>query len=45
VFRQTEGRNGWVDAAVDPATASGLEDNILARARELRLAAVGEEQG
>ena len=45
VFRQTEGRDGWVDAEVDPTTASGLEDNILARARELRVAALGEQQG
>ncbi|MGI9417197.1 MAG: DUF3576 domain-containing protein [Geminicoccaceae bacterium] len=38
VFRQTQGKNGWVDAEVDKATAAGLEDNILRRARELRLA-------
>ncbi len=41
VFRQTGGGGGWVDAEVDPATARGLEDNILKRARELRLAAAG----
>lgn len=38
VFRQTQSKGGWVDAEVDKATASGLEDNILNRARELRLA-------
>ena len=38
VFRQTRGKSGWVDAEVDKATATGLEDNILERARELRLA-------
>jgi len=38
VFRQTSSENGWVDAAVDKTTATGLEDNILKRARELRLA-------
>ena len=38
VFRQTRGKSGWVDAEVDKATATGLEDNILKRARELRLA-------
>lgn len=38
VFRQTHGKSGWVDAEVDKATATGLEDNILKRARELRLA-------
>ncbi|MGI9489532.1 MAG: DUF3576 domain-containing protein [Geminicoccaceae bacterium] len=38
VFRQTNGKVGWVDAEVDKATATGLEDNILRRAQELRLA-------
>lgn len=38
VFRQTKGKVGWVDAEVDKTTAAGLEDNILKRARELRLA-------
>jgi hypothetical protein len=42
VFRQTNGSRGWVDAAVDDGTAAGLEDNILKRARELRLASTGE---
>ena len=42
VFRQVNGGKGWVDAPVDKATASGLEDNILTRARELRLAATGD---
>ena len=38
VFRQVRKDNGWVDAPVDPATATGLEDKILTRARELRIA-------
>lgn len=38
VFRQTRGKVDWVDAEVDKTTATGLEDNILKRARELRLA-------
>jgi hypothetical protein len=38
VFRQVKGDNGWVDAEVDQTTAAGLEDNILRRAQELRLA-------
>lgn len=38
VFRQTFGKKGWVDAEVDKATATSLEENILKRARELRLA-------
>ena len=38
VFRQTKGATGWTDAAVNPDTAVRLEDAILTRARELRLA-------
>ena len=38
VFRQTLGPQGWTDAAVNPETATKLEDAILTRARELRLA-------
>jgi hypothetical protein len=45
VFRQTSGENGWVDAQVDPTTATGIEDSILTRARELRIAALGPAEG
>lgn len=38
VFRQTQGRNGWEDAAVAPETATELENVILTKARQLRLA-------
>ena len=38
VFRQVRKDGGWVDAAVDPATTTALEDKILTRARELRIA-------
>ena len=38
VFRQTREAAGWTDAAVNPDTATKLEDAILTRARELRLA-------
>jgi hypothetical protein len=38
VFRQTKSGDAWVDAAVNPDTAVKLEDAILTRARELRLA-------
>lgn len=39
VFRQTRESDGnWVDAKVDPKTARQMEDAILARARELRIA-------
>ncbi|HEY8950576.1 MAG TPA: DUF3576 domain-containing protein [Rhizomicrobium sp.] len=37
-FRQTKSADGWVDAQVNPDTANKLEDAILVRARELRLA-------
>jgi hypothetical protein len=44
VFRQTNGTNaGWVDAAVDANTATAIEDNILTRARELRIAAINTQ--
>ena len=39
VWRQTKDADGnWLDAPVDPKTASELEDKILTRARELRIA-------
>ncbi|HKD21103.1 MAG TPA: DUF3576 domain-containing protein [Rhizomicrobium sp.] len=38
VFRQTKTGAAWTDAAVNPDTAVRLEDAILTRARELRLA-------
>ena len=40
VFRQANGENGWRDVEVDPKTATDIEDNILTRARELRIAAM-----
>jgi hypothetical protein len=39
-FRQTHSADGWVDAQVNPDTANKIEDAILTRARELRLASV-----
>ena len=33
---------GWINAAVAPATATNLENEILTRARQLRLAATGQ---
>ncbi len=41
VFRQTKAADGWADAAVSGDTATKLEDAILTRARELRLASEG----
>ncbi len=38
VFRQTRNGAGWADATPTPDTAHKLEDAILTRARELRLA-------
>jgi Domain of unknown function (DUF3576) len=44
VWRQTRAEAGdWLDASVDPKTASQLEDRILTRARELRIAAASSE--
>lgn len=40
VFRQVREGEMWADAPVDPATATRLEDKILTRARELRIASV-----
>lgn len=44
VFRQVASGTGWLDAPVDTATARDIEDRILTRARELRIAQV-ESQG
>lgn len=39
VFKQTLGSGGWTDATVDQQTHADLENAILTRARELRIAA------
>ena len=42
VFRQQmAGPRGWVEAPVDPKTGRELEDTILTRARQLRVAQAG----
>jgi hypothetical protein len=38
VFKQVQGAGGWTDAVVDEDTAPQIENAILTRARELRLA-------
>jgi len=39
VFRQVKNsKGGWEDASVSPATASSIENAILTRAREIRIA-------
>jgi Domain of unknown function (DUF3576) len=38
VFRQTKESGNWVDATVAPATAGSLENAILTKARQIRLA-------
>ena len=43
VFRQTRSNEGWVDAPVNAETSVKLEDAILTRARELRLATAGSK--
>jgi hypothetical protein len=45
VFRQMNGDSGWADATVEPTTGTGIEDSILTRARELRIAALGPATG
>jgi hypothetical protein len=45
VFRQTNTAGQWADATVDPGTKTGIEDSILTRARELRIAALGTAAG
>jgi hypothetical protein len=42
VFRQVKNGNVWQDAQSSPDTAHKLEDSILTRARELRLATLGQ---
>ena len=44
VFRETRNEDGlWVPAPVSPETALKLEDAILVRARQIRVASSGEE--
>ncbi len=40
VFRQQRGQAGWIDASVDVATRTQIENNILTRARELRISSL-----
>ena len=40
VFRQTGDAGVWADAAVDPETPAQIENAILTRARQLRIAAL-----
>jgi hypothetical protein len=42
VFRQVRGANGWSDAQTNPDTGIRLENAILSRARELRLASIAQ---
>lgn len=41
-FRQTEKNGTWHDAPVDSATTTQLENTILTRARQLRVAQTGQ---
>jgi len=40
VFRQQRDAADWVDAGVDDGTPVEIENNILARARELRISSL-----
>lgn len=43
VNRQLRGADGsWYEAAVDPATPASLEDAVLTRARQMRIAQLGQ---
>ena len=42
VFRQQRDAAGWVDAPIDESTATQLENAILTRARQLRIAQAGQ---
>lgn len=42
LFKQVRSNSGWSDQPADAITASKLEDAILTRARELRLAGLGQ---
>ena len=42
VFKQTAGPNGWVDTDVSAETTRKLEDTILTRARQMRVAQINE---
>jgi hypothetical protein len=42
VFRQVRSANGWADAQTNPDTGIRLENAILSRARELRLASIAQ---
>lgn len=45
VFRQVrDARGGWLDAAVEPRTPTEIEDKILTRARQLRVASVENQR-
>jgi hypothetical protein len=45
VFHQVRQNGQWVDADVDPATTSGLEDRILSRAADLKAEAQNTKGG
>jgi hypothetical protein len=43
LFRQVATKGGWKDAPVDPKTVTALENTILTRARQLKVAAAEAE--
>ena len=44
VFRQVKKGNGWADTTVADSTGPQMEDAILTRARQLRVADMGDEE-
>lgn len=43
VFRQTQGKGGWVDAAPPNTMSNALEDTILTKARQLRISGLEQD--
>lgn len=44
VFKQTKEKNGWRDTAIPAQMATDIENTILSRARELRVAQLGRDK-
>ena len=42
LFKQVRQGDRWIDASVDPATRIQIENAILTRARQLRIATIGD---
>ena len=45
VFKQKQEKNGWHDVKIPPDMATSIENTVLTRARELRVAQIGARKG